>query len=404
MARKTKEELKEIMEHEGVSRLWSWSRVNCFQTSKYEYFLKYVLHEKEDNTNCVYAPMGSICHQIIEDFYNGDISYDDMFDKFEDGWLTSIDIADLKFDRNDEEKNAKIAGKYKFDLQHFFKHHRKIEHNIVLEKFITTKIGDSVLQGYVDAVFKDDDGCFNIVDWKTSTKYSGKTAEEKSGQLVVYAIGLNQAGVPMDKIKICWNFLKYCTIRFEQANGQIKTRDVERYKLGESLQSNAKMWLKKLGYEDEVDSYLKMLLDANGIEVLPEEVQAKYSIEDCYVYVPLTDKLVCKWQDEIIATIKNIELCEKDYEETNNDKIFWDDEDSVKAESYYFATLSGYSANKLKPYAEYLNKLEKEKSNDDIFSSLGFGVDKDSSSVIESVPNNKAGGSDVDLSWLDEVC
>ena len=34
-----------------------------------------------------------------------EIEYKDMIGEFADGWLTAIDIADLKFDRNDEEKN-----------------------------------------------------------------------------------------------------------------------------------------------------------------------------------------------------------------------------------------------------------------------------------------------------------
>lgn len=84
------------------------------------------------------------------------------------------------------------------------------------------------------------------MDWKTSSIYKGKKAENECGQLVVYAIGLNQQGVPMDKIRICWNFLKYVSIQYEQANGAVKTREVERCKIGESLQTNAKMWLKKL--------------------------------------------------------------------------------------------------------------------------------------------------------------
>ena len=45
----------------------------------------------------------------------------------------------------------------------------------------------------------------------------------------------------------------------EQKNGTIKTREVERYKIGESLQSNARMWLNALGYKDVADHYLKLL-------------------------------------------------------------------------------------------------------------------------------------------------
>ena len=406
MARLTSEELNKVKEKYNVATLYSWSRVNCFMTSPYEYFLKYVLHKKEDVDNCAYAPLGGIAHSIIERFYGDEIKYGDMIQEFDDGWTTAIDVADLKFDRNDEAKNDSIKNKYRDNLEHFFRNHTVINSKVMLEKFIATKIGSFVLQGYIDAIYKDDEGYYHIIDWKTSTKYSGKTAEEKCGQLVVYAIGLSQMGVPMDKIKICWNFLKYVSIQYQQKNGVIKTREVERHKIGESLQSNAKVWLKEFGYADQMDDYLKLLIDTNSIEVLPEEVQEKYVVSDCYVYVDLTEKLIDKWQDDIVNAIKDICLREKDYEETGSEKAFWDTDDSVKAQSYYFATLCGYSANLHKPYKEYLEKLDAQKNGMDFFGGVGDSVESDmfvSESVTNSVALTKNSDNEVDLSWLDSI-
>lgn len=400
--RLTSEQLQEVMKRYGVDRLYSWSKVNCFMTSPYEYLLKYILHKKEDVDNCAYAPMGGICHSIIERLYENQITYQDMIEEFEDGWTTAIEIADLKFDRNDVVKNDNIKEKYKENLYHFFKTHNRIQSNVAIEKFVTAKIDEWVLQGYVDAIYKDDDGCYNIIDWKTSTKYSGKTAEEKCGQLVVYAIGLNQQGIPMDKIKICWNFLKYVSIQYQQKNGAVKTREVERCKIGESLQSNAKMWLKASGYD--VDEYLKLLLDTNSIECLPNDVKEKYVISDCYVYVPLTDKLIDKWTTEISTTLKDIMLREEDYKETENDKVFWDTEESVKAQSYYFSTLCAYSPNLHLPYKAYLDKMEAAKNGEDTFG--GIGTECDDMEILQKDKTNKGKHQnieEVDLSWLDNI-
>lgn len=399
MARLTGEELRAVMKKYGVNELWSWSKVDTAINSMYEYFLKYVLRIKEDRTDCAYAPMGGICHSTIEDFYSNKIKFKEMIEQFNDGWMTAIEIAELKFDRNDATKNSSIASKYKENLDHFFRTHKKIPFNVVLEKFMTAKIGDHVFQGYIDAIYKDADGNYHIVDWKTSTKYSGKTAEEKCGQLVVYAIGLNQAGVPMDKIKICWNFLKYVSIQYQQKNGVVKTREVERNKIGESLQSNAKVWLKEKGYANQMDDYLKLLLDTNSIEVLPEDVQAMYTISDCYVYVPLTQTLIDKWVNTIITTIADVKLREADYAETKNDRAFWDTDESVQAQSYYFATLCGYSPNLHLPYKAYLEKLDAAKNG-----SMYNGVGSESDDVVTTT--NKVIHKDqdnVDLSWLDNI-
>lgn len=402
MARLTSEELQTLMKNEGVSRIWSWSKWNCFHTSPYEYFLKYILHKKEDRTDCIYTTTGGIAHDIMERRYTGKLPYEQMIDDFEDGWVTAFNIAEMKFDRNSPEKNDKISQKYYENLKHFFINHTPLKYKPVIEQFVKAKIGDNLFQGYIDICFKDDEGNFNILDWKTSSIYKGKKAENECGQLVVYAIGLSQQGIPMDKIRICWNFLKYVSIQYEQANGAVKTREVERCKIGESLQTNAKMWLKKLGYADQVDDYLKLLLDTNGIECLPKEVQEKYIISDCYVYVPLTEELINRWEETIISIINDIELREKDYEETQSDKAFWDTDESVESQSYYFSTLCGYSPNLHLPYKAYLERTEKAKDGD-VFSGVG-------SSTVESSPVaqtdkviHQKEPENVDLSWLDNI-
>ena len=99
MARLTSEELQTLMKNEGVSRIWSWSKWNCFHTSPYEYFLKYILHKKEDRTDCIYTTTGGIAHDIMERRYTGKLSYEQMIDDFEDGWVTAFNIAEMKFDR-----------------------------------------------------------------------------------------------------------------------------------------------------------------------------------------------------------------------------------------------------------------------------------------------------------------
>lgn len=402
MARLTSEELQTLIKNEGVSRIWSWSKWNCFHISPYEYFLKYILHKKEDRTDCIYTTTGGIAHDIMERRYTGKLPYERMIDDFEDGWVTAFNIAEMKFDRNSPEKNDKISQKYYENLKHFFMNHTPLKYKPVIEQFVKAKIGDNLFQGYIDVCFKDDEGNFNILDWKTSSIYKGKKAENECGQLVVYAIGLNQQGVPMDKIRICWNFLKYVSIQYEQANGAVKTREVERCKIGESLQTNAKMWLKKLGYADQVDDYLKLLLDTNGIECLPKEVQEKYIISDCYVYVPLTDELINRWKETIISTINDIELREKDYEETQSDKAFWDTDESVEAQSYYFSTLCGYSPNLHLPYKAYLERTEKAKDGD-VFSGVGSPTVESSPVVQTNKVIHQKDTENVDLSWLDNI-
>lgn len=396
MARLTSEQLQELMKRENCDRIWSWSKINCFHTSPYEYYLKYIKKAKEDRADSIYTTTGGLAHDILEKFYTDKIPYEKMIEEFEDGWVVAADIANLKFDRADEERNAKIKDKYYENLVHFFNNHTVLKNKPIIEQFIKIKVDNNLFQGYIDCAFKDDNGCINIVDFKTSSIYKGSKAENECGQLVLYALGLNQQGVPFDKIKICWNFLKYVTIQYEQKNGTVKTREVERCAIGESLQSNAKTWLKACGYEP--DAYLKEMLDTNSIACLPEEVREKYVISDCYVYVDLTNELINKWTEHVITVIKDIELREKDYAETHSDACFWDTDESVKEQSYYFANLCSYSRNLHKPYDEYCKKLEAAQNGTDLFNGLlGGDTVVKSSNVIDNKNN------EIDLSWLENI-
>lgn len=140
----------------GVDRLNSWSRVNCVHNGLYEYFLKYVLHKKEDRDDSIYKVTGGISHDIIERFYTEELAYEKMAEEFDEGWMMAFDIADLKFVRGDGARNNSIATKYYYDLKNFFETHEKITDHIDIEKFVTVKVGDEYYQGYIDALVTDE--------------------------------------------------------------------------------------------------------------------------------------------------------------------------------------------------------------------------------------------------------
>lgn len=366
------EKIKKMCEALGTDRLNSWSRVNCIHNSLYEYYLKYILHKKEDRDDSIYKVTGGISHDILEKYYTAQIPYDAMVEEFEDGWTTAFDIAELKFVRGDGDRNKSIANKYYYDLKNFFSTHERIKDRIDIEQFITVKIGEEYYQGYIDAKVTDANGNITILDWKTSSIYKGDKAKNECGQLVMYAMALHQQGVPYEKIRIAWNFLKYQCVTVQSKKGVKKVREIERCELGEKLQANAKMWLKDAGYsEEQVFEYLDQLAQTNDITVLPEEVQNKYEFHDCYVYVDLTEELINHWESFIINTMKLIREKEKKYFDLKEngkfeeaDKLWWEDEESLKKQSYYLTNLCGYSANLHKPLKAYLEKLDSNKNGD----------------------------------------
>lgn len=378
--RKTKEELNAICKKYNTDILWSWSRYNTYKTDHYSYFLKYVNNIKEDRRDSIYAVSGGYCHDIIEKYYNGTITQEDMINEYEDSLLT-MNIAEYKYDRSDEDKNTAIAEKYENCIRHFFRHHIKPNNlNMLLEMFCTIQVADNIIfQGYIDncGVYIDENGKKKIVitDYKTSTIYKGEKLEKESGQLYLYAEGIRQkTGMSLDDISIRYLFLKYVNVKYLQANGTWKERQIERNQIGSKLVSTAKMWLKKCGYNP--NDYIDDIVLYNSIDSLPDDVKEKIIISDCYVYLPLTQENINNLKADIIETVTEIETKTKEYEKTNDENIFWTD--ITEKNEYFFSVLSGYSRALHKPYDEYLKSKE-------MFNTDNNDIDDDLAELLENL-------------------
>lgn len=357
--RKTSEELKKICDKYKVDTLWSWSRYNTYKTDSYSYYLKYVKNIKEDRKDSIYSVSGGYCHDILEKYYNGTINQIEMINEYEDS-LMLMAIADYKYDRTDDDKNELIANKYENCIKHFFRHHKKSDNiNILLELFCTAQISEDIIfQGYIDNCdIINDNGKRKIIitDYKTSTIYKGEKLEKESGQLYLYAEAVRQkTKLSLDDIQIRYLFLKYVNVKYQQANGAWKERQIERNQIGNKLASTATMWLKKLGYNP--DDYINDVILYNSIESLPDNVKEKFIIGDCYIYLPLTQERIDNLKTDIIKTITEINNKTKQYNDSGDDKIFWTD--VTEKNEYFLAVLSGYSRNLHKPFNEYLKAKE----------------------------------------------
>lgn len=371
--RKEYAEIQAIAKKMGCSDIYSWSKLNTYINDPYNFYLKYILRVPEDKNDSIYAPLGTACHDALEDFYSKKIKHEDMLEQFEDK-LFEYTVGGLKYDRSDEEKNKKIGDKYEACIRHFFLNHQKIKGKPKLEMFIPVKINDILIQGYIDFIHKEkriindeEKDVMVITDFKTSTIYKGEKFEGEKGQLILYGLGVHQKlKIPLNQIIVRWAFLKYVEVECIQANGKVKLRTIERNSIGNSLASSAKMWLKKSESkptEEEIDGYILQIISDNSIDCLPNDVKDKFIIRDCYVEVPLTEESVNELKQNVINTVAEIKDKEKEYNKTKSDKVWW--QEVTDKNSYFQAVLSGYSAKIHKPYAEYLEQRDMFKNKVD---------------------------------------
>lgn len=77
-----------------------------------------------------------------------------------------------------------------------------------LEIPFETMIGDRLLRGRMDAVFREGDG-YVVVDWKTGERPQGKAAETASIQLAAYRVAWAAlAGVPLEKVGAAFHYVR----------------------------------------------------------------------------------------------------------------------------------------------------------------------------------------------------
>ncbi|MCH6469582.1 ATP-dependent DNA helicase [Sinomonas terrae] len=99
-----------------------------------------------------------------------------------------------------------------YDLQSFVDVFRRSEwvHRspAFVEVPIETRVGPVVVRGRVDAVFRDADGTWDLVDWKTGRAPSGKEADARAVQLAIYRLAWSRLqGVPLERVTAAFFYL-----------------------------------------------------------------------------------------------------------------------------------------------------------------------------------------------------
>lgn len=363
--RLSNKELDKIKQQFGVSELYSYSRLDLYRTSPFLFFLKYIKKEKpKGEIESAYAQLGGIAHELLEQFYNGEKEYKQLLPEYESQFALNIDMLGLRFDKSDDDKNQSIRDKYYEDMRLFFENFIPVpvEQPIMMEQFIPIKIDDNiVLQGYLDQIIKRKDGTYEIIDFKSSSKYSGQAMIDHSHQLVLYCEGLRQKGVPKEKIRCGFNFLKYATFHYVQANGTVKEQHIERYCLAEQVSKKCYAYMKRNKWEDMDSLFEQISLNPYIINNIEHFKEAGFYITDCYIYIDQPFEIFEQLKKDIIQIVKEIEVLTKEYEETGNEKLWWDTEENCQKNSYFFTQLSEYSIDQIKPFAAWIEKQEKEK-------------------------------------------
>ena len=306
MGRLSYEQLDKLKEMYKVDRIWSWSRINTFVNQPWEYRIKYLDKLKPDTSN-IYTEMGTMSHDLVQGVYEGKYTTNELGGLYEEAILNwRMTDGKHKF------MNENVEKGYLNNLSHYFENYEQLPYEVTVEQPVKIVLGDNkaVFIGYVDGLYKDEDGNYVILDFKSSSKgeYVGKRLKENSKQLLLYSIGIHQAtGLPYDKIKARFDMMKYITVSYLQKNGKWKDSLQERVKWVKSQENKLRTALKESGMNDlDVEYFLVEAIGNNTIEDLPKEVQDKFKLKPAFIDVDVSEENAKELEEWLL---NNIEEC-----------------------------------------------------------------------------------------------
>lgn len=204
---------------------WSYSRIKCFEDCPYRFYLKYISGCKEAPQ--FYASYGSFMHKLIEEFYKGIITKEEMLTKFLFGFQENV------LGRRPQQSTVE---KYIQNGIEYLKNFSPFPYNMVaVEKKVEFELGGKKFIGFIDYL-GEKDGEYYVVDNKSrelkprsgrkKPTVKDQELDEMLKQLYLYAAAVKQEYGKFPKA-LCFNCFKNQVFIEEPFSEKIFSETVE---------------------------------------------------------------------------------------------------------------------------------------------------------------------------------
>ena len=286
------------LQKEG-KELYSYSRLTTTEECWYEYYLTYI--KRQQGHDNVWGISGTMVHEAHEKLYAGEVDKEYVSKKV-DEFVDDMDVFGISF------PNEKIAENWVKSMKHYAQNFTYIDgDNYIIEEPFLIKVDDNAyLRGFIDFQYTKD-GKKYLVDWKTSSKFSGEKLHKAGRQLVLYAIAKELEGDPIDGTY--WGMLKYLNFCFMQKNGKVKKKMCDRHKWVEQCKDKLLGYILESGVDEfEAEIMIDEAIENNSDEGFPAEVKEKYWIEDSFVEYEITDEVKQEAWQFVLDKIQQVRL------------------------------------------------------------------------------------------------
>lgn len=193
---------------------WSYSRITSFENCKYEFFLNYIVNDKEQylSENNFYAEAGIFVHEILAKVFSGEFTLEEAEQYFRDNFKENIKH---KVKKSTMDNTFELCSSYFSEVDLSWLKDYEI---LGVEMEVKFKISGYDFVGFIDLLLRDKrDGRIVVVDNKSSDYPFKKNGEVKANSkhsfenykrqmyLYSYAVKMQYGEFPK---WIMWNHFK----------------------------------------------------------------------------------------------------------------------------------------------------------------------------------------------------
>ncbi len=368
MGSREKDPRLQELKDKGIT-VYSFSRLETINNCLLAAYKQYILHEKGEGN--IYSYMGTRVHDTLEAIMNGKATEKDLLPALHEE-LSDMEMSGVEFPK-DKDGNDTLKNNWIKDMESFCTTYKRPKGDLANYKteelFIYKSPKGHYLQGYIDLQHITKTGQISIYDYKTSSMYKDADLLSHGRQLVIYALGLRQAGC---KVKsVAWIFLKYWDVTFmgkKTVKSKEKTlinKTIERRKLGVELEKYVTMDMEEAGYDDiDIDAAVESFKKSNDLNDLPKDIRKNYKLKPCIKQYDMTEDVIKETEEYVDNTIEMWESLsgeEKDYPHRD----FWKTQKNGKKINNTFFCCSLCNYKMCDEVRDFLDQLEAAKEDDD---------------------------------------
>jgi len=194
---------------------YSHSRLGTFEDCPLKYKFNYIDKIKRDEES-IEAFLGSRFHESMEKLYR-DLRYriyslEELLNYYEDRWSKNYHEGILIIRKEITADDYKNLGKK--CIENYYKRYYPFNQGRVLaiEKRVVIDLqrdGKYLVQGFIDRIDQQDDGTYEIHDYKTSGSLPEQNYFDKDRQLALYQIGTQNLWNDVDRVKLIWHYVSF---------------------------------------------------------------------------------------------------------------------------------------------------------------------------------------------------